>query len=160
MRQEGKTQAQHQGTGDMMHSPARPLLPLAVLALSLLAACTEQKAPDCLINAGPCSRTVEGITVTFDLAPKPVRALRELEFSVLLAKDGDPLTGASVTVDLTMPGMDMGENRVRLATRSGGRHAGKGVIVRCPSGRTLWKASVIIEHGGRVVTSDFLFEVT
>jgi hypothetical protein len=141
---------------------AGPLLLLAALALPLLAACTEDRepAPDCLIDAGPCSKTVEDITVTLDLVPKPVRAMRELEFSVLLAKDGEPVVGSSVAVDLTMPGMDMGENRIRLAPRPGGRFAGKGVIVRCPSGRTLWKAAVIIERGERAVTADFFFKVT
>jgi hypothetical protein len=157
--QEGDAQADHQGTEGMMRSPARALLPLAVLLLSLLAACTEQEAPDCPIDAGPCSRIVEGVTVTFDLVPKPVRAMRELEFSVLLAKDGDPVVNAAVTVDLTMPGMDMGENRIRLMPRPGGRYAGKGVIVRCPSGSTLWRAAVIIDRGGRAATAAFLFEV-
>jgi nitrogen fixation protein FixH len=112
-----------------------------------------------MIDAGPCSRNVEDIQVTFDLAPKPVRAMRELEFTVLLAKDSDPVAGASIIVDLTMPGMDMGENKVRLAPRSSGKYTGKGVIVRCPSGRTLWKAAVIITREEHAVTADFFFEV-
>jgi hypothetical protein len=38
--------------------------------------------------------------------------------------------------------MYMGENVVRLAPAGEGRWRGRGVIVKCPSGRRAWRATV------------------
>jgi hypothetical protein len=41
--------------------------------------------------------------------------------------------------------MSMGENRRTLIGAGAGRYAGKAVLVRCPSGRRDWVATVVIE---------------
>lgn len=111
-----------------------------------------------MIDAGPCMKTADGMTVSFDLTPKPVRAMRELRFSVRLAEGGRPVERAMITVDLTMPGMQMGEHVVPLSALGDGRYAGTSVIIRCPSGKKLWNAGVSIHRKGTATTVDYRFE--
>lgn len=79
--------------------------------------------------------------------------MREVEFSV---RYEGSTPSQSVYIDLTMPGMDMGKNTIALVGDSDGTFRAKGIIVRCPSGNRLWKASVL--EGERTVV-EFLFEV-
>ena len=97
------------------------------------------------------------MTATLDVTPKPLRAMRELQFTVQLSRDAMPVRNAEVEIDLTMPGMNMGENRVRLRGAGGGIYRGTGIIVRCSSGRTVWKASVTVQDGQRVTVADYVF---
>jgi hypothetical protein len=55
-----------------------------------------------------------------------------------------------------MPGMKMGPNRVLLKLTDQGFYEGKGVIVRCPSGRRTWFANINIPESGEV---KFIFDV-
>lgn len=141
-----------------LSSIGRP--PVLAVMLFLAAACMREEAarPDCLIDAGPCSRAVGTMEVTLDVSPRPVRAMRDLQFTVRLRRDGLPVEKAGVEVDLTMPGMRMGENRVLLRHGGEGRYQGRGVIVRCPSGQKLWKVSVLVNEREQTLAADFLFE--
>ena len=131
------------------------------MSFMLSLACTTQEGlrPDCAINEGSCVKDVNGLSVNLDISPKPVRAMQELSFDVRVERGGRPAGANSVDVDLSMPGMQMGENRVRLRQVRHGLFQGRGVIVRCPSGQTLWKASVIVTESRRVATADYLLEV-
>jgi hypothetical protein len=113
----------------------------------------------CRIDAGPCTVAAAGMTVTLDILPKPVRAMKELTFFVEIRERGRKVEDASATIDLTMPGMVMGRNVVVLKHSSEGRYRGTGVIVRCPSGNRTWKASVAAAGRTGTTTADFLFEV-
>lgn len=90
-----------------------------------------------------------GLTVT----PHPIRAMKPLHFQVDLKDDGEP---QSVIVDLAMPDMYMGLNQVTMKKSSPGVYEGVGIIPICPTGLTLWKASVIIDNQ---VAGDFFFDV-
>jgi hypothetical protein len=82
--------------------------------------------------------------------------MREKEFSVRLACAAKPCAPQGVSVSLIMPGMYMGENTVPLAPAAeGGLYRGRGTIVRCPSGRRLWQATVKAQPFGEV---SFAFE--
>lgn len=133
------------------------------MLLTVTAACSADRArdlTDCDIQRGPCvSMAGSGTEITFDITPRPVRAMAELLFTVTIRKDGRPVSGADVTIDLTMPGMIMGENSPRLSQGNDGRYAGKGVIVRCPSGKKVWKAQVSVRSKHGVETASFIFEV-
>jgi hypothetical protein len=59
-------------------------------------------------------------------------------------------------IDLDMPDMFMGYNRVYLAAERPGVYSGNGVIVRCPSGIPTWKATVTAPGSGEVT---FVFDV-
>jgi hypothetical protein len=113
----------------------------------------EERAIDCAIESGPCTKSLGDGTLTLDITPKPVKAMHDLTFTVALS-------GLTPTIDpfidLGMPGMVMGPNRVPLGRAGDGTYQGTGVIVRCPSGRRTWKATVTIPGKGAV---EFVFDV-
>jgi hypothetical protein len=114
----------------------------------------------CDIQRGSClMETGEGMTIEFDIQPKPVAAMSELMFIVNLSRGGSPVTNASTALDLSMPGMFMGMNRLVLKQMYDGRYAGKGIITRCPSGKKTWQAEVTVEHAGKTAVASFVFEV-
>ncbi len=85
--------------------------------------------------------------------PHPVKAMQDLVFKVSVS--GNP-PSKSPYIDLGMPAMKMGPNRVLLKPVGRGHYEGKGVIVRCKSGRRTWFANVIITEAGEV---KFVFDV-
>jgi CheY-like chemotaxis protein len=115
---------------------------LALFASIMMASCTlHASAVDNSIHEKACSVTVGQRTVTLNIDPKPVKHMKELTFSVTVTPcDKLPDT---LLLDLSMPGMQMGKNQVTLLKKSGCLYEGKGIIVRCMSGRTLWQATVL-----------------
>lgn len=113
---------------------------------------------DCDIHRGPCTRPLDGGSVTLDIAPKPVRAMTDLTFRLTLAGPAKPdMTPPDRPfIDLDMPDMFMGYNRIYLTREKPGVYAGTGVIVRCPSGIPTWKAVVTVPGAGEVT---FVFDV-
>jgi len=111
----------------------------------------------CDLDAGPCMAVMEetGTEVAFDISPKPLRTMAPLQFTVAVSGEAYDAAG-DVIVGLSMPGMFMGENTVRLETAGERLWKGKGVIVRCPSGRKAWQAVVSVPGRG---TAAFTFEV-
>jgi hypothetical protein len=108
-------------------------------------------APACDLGAGPCTRAVDGaggLELSADLGPRPLAAMRELAVAVELRRAEAPVDGAAVRVAFAMAGMEMGENAVALAPAGGGRYQGKAILVRCPSGRHDWIATVTFREGG------------
>jgi hypothetical protein len=103
----------------------------------------------CDLGAGPCALALDGMELRVELGPRPLAAMRELSVEAELRQGGAPLDGAEVALSFAMAGMDMGENRVRLAPAGGGRYRGKAILVRCLSGRRDWLASVAVRQGGR-----------
>jgi hypothetical protein len=91
--------------------------------------------------------------VTLDILPKPVMAMKDLTFTLTVS--GKDLSSEPF-IDLGMPGMDMGPNRVELRRVKDTVYEGQGVIVRCPSGRKTWKATVTLPQTGKV---EFVFDV-
>jgi hypothetical protein len=105
------------------------------------------------IHEGPVTGKADGQAVILDITPKPVTAMAELDFTVELpGYDG---SGAPF-IDLGMPGMRMPPNRVILTRQEAGRYRGKGIIVRCGSGKRTWTATVTLPGGKRAV---FAFDV-
>lgn len=98
------------------------------------------------IHNGQCAGVFAGRQVTLDINPKPVSHMKELTFSLTI----DPCTPLpdSLQLDLAMPGMFMGQNRVTLAKTGKCSYTGKGIIVRCMSGRTLWQATLLLPELG------------
>ena len=79
--------------------------------------------------------------------------MQDLVFKVSLS--GNP-PHQSPYIDLGMPTMKMGPNRVELKENGTGTYEGRGVIVRCKSGRRTWFANVTIPGTGEV---KFIFDV-
>ena len=135
---------------------------IAILAVFLLsvpghisAADKYQEMINCDLHAGPCTQSLLENTVTFEVTPRPVKALQNLSFRVTLS--GKQLTSAKAPyIDLGMPGMNMGPNRVQLNSAGGNLYEGQGVIVKCPSGRRTWQATVTRPDAGQ---TEFIFDV-
>ena len=109
---------------------------------------------NCDVQLGPCTEIRDGLRVTLDVLPKPVKAMNELTFRLTLS--GGELIG-NPYIDLSMPGMDMGPNRVMMKRVGNSGYEGRGVVVKCRSGRRTWKATVTLPGAGAV---EFVFDVT
>lgn len=151
----------------LFHQKARAcFMTSLLLAASAAAACSSQ-APavhqeiNCAIQRGPCKQAAaEGTIVVFDILPKPVKPLTNLDFIITITRESMPLKPASVSLDLTMPGMYMGQNRPVLRQVQPGRYEAKGVITRCSSNKKIWQAEITLEHNAKTSVVAFVFEVS
>ena len=89
------------------------------------------------------------------VTPRPVKAMQDLLFQVTFSAKLPPNTMLPY-IDLGMPGMKMGPNRVQLKSAGNDTYEGRGVIVKCPSGRRTWRATVTFPDLGQ---TDFIFDV-
>lgn len=108
---------------------------------------------NCAIQDGPCARPLGDGRVRLDIGPRPVRAMVEHRFQVILedlSPEGPP------HIDLNMPDMDMGYNRVFLKPGKDARYTGTGIFPVCPSGIPTWSAEVVVPGAG---TAEFIFDV-
>ena len=109
--------------------------------------------PDCDINMAACKKNSRGAEIMFDITPKPVKAMRELTFTVTLKNSA---ASGKIIVALGMPDMYMGENKVVLKRSEKDTYSGKGIIPKCSSGMRLWRATVETPEGKK---ADFLFSI-
>lgn len=121
-----------------------------VLAWEIGFSAAEEK---CDLLKGPCKKKAGDIEISLDISPKPVKAMERLLFSVSV-KGGH--TGETLFLDLAMPGMYMGNNRVFLKKAGDGKYYGKGIIPRCPTGKPLWSATIELSGKTKV---EFPFDV-
>ena len=134
------------------------LLTIPVLILSLLHPVMAKdhelrKINECDVHHSACTTTLPGAIITLDISPKPVKAMKDLTFRVEVSGK-QPIS--QPYMDLGMPGMRMGPNRVALEAAGEGKYEGKGIIVRCPSGRRTWYARVTLPGVGTV---EFVYDV-
>ena len=116
-----------------------------VLALVSCSSGTDA-VPDCNPHAGTCTKQAGDYTIMLDISPKPVPHMKELTFELSFSSDSPPISSDTLLLDLSMPGMDMGKNEVVLRRVGESRYSGKGIIVKCPSGRTLWRATLLLSE--------------
>jgi len=124
-----------------------------IILLNTAQAMDHSKMINCDAHHGTCTQKIKGTDIIFDISPKPVKAMKDLKFTIILTgKQGvsEPF------IDLGMPGMKMGPNRVLLKSKDKGVYSGTGIIVRCPSGKRIWKATVTIPDMG---SAEFIFDV-
>lgn len=117
---------------------------------------------DCDIDRGPCEKGGPGgVQVALEVGPRPVKAMVDLQFTVRAWRAGRPLGGPGGEVALEMPGMYMGENRVKLAPQGDGSFRGQGLLVRCPTGRRVWSAAVALpgDDPAAPLATTFTFEL-
>ena len=110
---------------------------------------------NCDLHQGACTQNLAGSTITLTVAPRPVKAMQDLLFQVTFSGKL-PSNTKPPHIDLGMPGMNMGPNRVQLESAGIATYEGQGVIVRCPSGRRTWQATVTIPDVGQ---TEFIFDV-
>ena len=133
---------------------------LAATALLLLCGPQEavaggrgHSAVNCLIQDGPCTLKIGDLGVTLQILPRPVKAMRDLTFKVTMEGGYDR---GQPYIDLNMPAMNMGRNRVLLKPDGSGGFEGRGIIVRCRSGDATWGAAVTFPGVG---STEFIFDV-
>ena len=108
---------------------------------------------NCDPHIGTCTQTIGDVAVTMEISPKPVKAMEDLLFNVTLS---GPESASAAHIDLGMPAMKMGPNRVMLKSTGPGKFEGRGVIVRCKSGHRTWFAIVTVPDYGEAI---FVFDV-
>ena len=114
-----------------------------------------QEMINCDLHRGACTQNLSGSTVSLAVTPRPVKAMQGLLFQVTFSAKPPPNPKLPY-IDLGMPGMKMGPNRVQLKPAGNDTYEGRGVIVRCPSGRRTWRATVTVPNFGQ---TDFIFDV-
>jgi hypothetical protein len=114
-----------------------------------------RKLINCDLHDDACTHRIHGTDVILAVTPRPVQAMKDLVFTVTLPESLESLKSPPV-IDLSMPGMDMGPNRVRMISVGKNKYEGKGVIVKCPSGHRVWKATVTVPEVG---AAEFIFDV-
>jgi len=126
---------------------------LLVVMLSAMPVFAGSAKINCQAHEGSCKLPIGEETITLDITPRPVTAMQDSTFKVTI-------TGAQPAkapyLDLGMPAMKMGPNRVMLKSDGNGSYTGKGVIVRCKSGRRTWFANVVVPGSGE---AKFVFDV-
>lgn len=130
------------------------ILFFSVIILPITTEATDHaKIINCDVHHGTCTQNLRDTDVILDINPKPVKAMKDLNFTITLTGK-QPVSAPYI--DLGMPGMKMGPNRVALKSIGKGVYTGSGIIVRCPSGKRIWEAAVTVPDIGSV---EFIFDV-
>lgn len=114
---------------------------MLALAAPAMPASGETLGDSNILHTGPATKAASGRKVTLEIDPKPVKHMTDLTFRITVSPGKD--LPSTLLLDLSMPGMQMGKNQVKLEKRADGSWAGNGLIVRCMSGRKLWQATVL-----------------
>ena len=128
-------------------------LPLLINLFQVTKVSAEESFINCQAHEGKCTLPVGKNIVTLEILPRPVTAMRDSTFIVTFS---GKLPEKFPYLDLGMPAMKMGPNRVQLTPDGNGIFKGKGVIVRCKSGRRTWFANVVLPGTGE---AKFVFDV-
>lgn len=109
--------------------------------------------PGCIVTAAPCAVTaVDGLRVELQLPPAP-EPLKPFQARVNVT--GKPIS--SPVLELSMIGMDMGDNRYRLVADKDGSWTATVVLPVCTLGRADWVADVIFSADGTRYRARFPF---
>jgi hypothetical protein len=131
------------------------LIMYAFAVCAATAADKYRKMVNCDAHSGSCTQRLNELDVILEISPRPIKAMQDLQFNLTLS-GRSPAPAATPYIDLGMPGMNMGPNRVLLKSIGQGMYAGQGIIVRCPSGRRIWQATATVPDIGTV---KFIFDV-
>ncbi|MBI3326303.1 MAG: FixH family protein [Nitrospinae bacterium] len=93
------------------------------------------------------------LTVHLTISPMPPTKETMLE-ATLIDGQGKPVTKANVVFDLSMPGMTMGEQRVKARSQGDGRYTAQGNF----SMSGTWSIQVRVVHGGKRKLAEFSVE--
>lgn len=113
--------------------------------------------PACDLRLGPCTaRFPEGGELTFEILPNAIPILVPLTLRVAI----QGLQAGGVEVDFTGVDMNMGFNRVSLASVGGGRFEGEGMLPTCVRDRMTWEAKVLLQSPAGLLAAPFRFDTT
>ena len=108
----------------------------------------------CDLQHGACSASLPGGgRVSFAIEPRPIPLLRPIKLTVAVQGAG----AKKVEVDFTGVDMKMGYNRPQLQAAGESRFTGETILPICSDSRMAWRATVLIETGGKLVAAPFEF---
>lgn len=156
-----------------MPSPSRRLILDAVLILGLVlivvagyryansqrteAGDTVLPEAGCNLHRTACSaRLPDGRKLIFGITPHPIPVVQPMQLEVRLEGPASVPLG-KVEVDFAGKSMNMGFNRVTLATVDGNHAKGEGNLPVCVTGRMDWIATVLLELDGKRINVPFPF---
>ena len=109
---------------------------------------------DCDLQRGDCASGLpEGGYMRFSIEPRPIPVLRPIKLIVTVQN----VNASKVEVDFTGVSMKMGYNRTLLRPNAAGRFEGETTLPICSSGGMTWRATVLLEIGGKRVAVPFEF---
>jgi len=107
---------------------------------------TSISVPASQLPENTAAQESDGLVVIFALNPYPPTMTGTSTFDVTLTDpSGQPVSGAAITLDMTMPGMWMPTNQPVLTEGEGGHYSGPGQFTM----RGLWRIEVIITRDGK-----------
>jgi nitrogen fixation protein FixH len=96
-------------------------------------------------DANTQTATVDGLTIALE-APATPAVLEQAAFLIRLSDaEGQPVDGADVYLDLTMPAMPMGVNKPIAEPQGGGVYRAQGIFDMAGD----WKLTVVAEVAGK-----------
>lgn len=97
-------------------------------------------------------QTVGSLNISLALSPYPPAGFQPANFDITLKdENGQEITDATVTLDLTMPEMPMPSNQVEAKYKDKGQYQGTGRFTM----RGWWRIEVIIQRGGEKTSAYF-----
>jgi hypothetical protein len=116
-----------------------------LIAVSLQGTPIQAPADSLELPDNTAAQKVGSLNVTLALSPYPPLSFQPATFEVTLTDDnGQPVSDASVVLDLTMPEMPMPSNQVEAKYTDAGLYQGPGRFTM----RGWWRIEVIIQQGG------------
>lgn len=110
----------------------------------------------CDLQQGPCGSTFpDGGVVTLEIAPRPIKGLKQLRLSVMV----DGFSPSSMEVDFRGLGMHMGYNRPKLQREAAGHFSGNAILSVCTLDRMQWEVTVLADTEEGVMAAPFRFEI-
>lgn len=105
----------------------------------------------CSSNTSPlqATQTAGALSVSLNVDPYPPVPMQDalLELRLFDSK-GQPISGANVSLDLTMPGMQMPMNRPKVAESGGGVYQAKTLFTMAGK----WQIQVVVSYAGKSET--------
>ena len=108
--------------------------------------------PSTQLPENTAAQKVGSMNVSIALSPYPPVGWQEGNFDVTLTdENGQAITDAKITLDLTMPGMWMPPNALEAQHTGDGHYQATGMFTM----RDLWQIEVVIQRGGETQSAFF-----
>ncbi|MCS7204654.1 MAG: hypothetical protein NZ853_03055 [Leptospiraceae bacterium] len=92
-----------------------------------------------------------------NLSPKPVYTMKEIQFQLEFTKSN--IHQPEILLDLTMPAMYMGENKVIMKKVSDNLFEGKGIFPECTSDDRRWNIKILMKTPEKEYVKNIQFDI-
>ena len=123
------------------------LMFLVFLGLLLLTGCSDS-------STNVLTAEDNGITATLTIEPSIPVTMENAEFMITLMENDQPVKGADMILNLTMPGMKMPENKINAVEKEPGSYSTTTLLSMAGD----WHLQADVTHNAKVYTFDFDFK--